>query len=68
MTPRIPLPRNLMLSPFEGLSYSVSYPLVSNMYLIPVSKNLMQVDVCILLGDGVHSFTCKFKGYLQQFL
>ena len=36
--PYIPLPRNFMLSPFDGLSYSVSYPLVSNMYLATVSK------------------------------
>ena len=44
------------------------YPLVSNMYLMTVSEDVLQVGVCILLGDGVDSLTCKFKGYFQYFL
>ena len=44
------------------------YPLVSTMYLRTVSENILQVGVCILLGDGVDSLTCKFKSYFQYFL
>ena len=44
------------------------YPLVSNMYLMTVSENVLQEGVCILLGNRVDSLTCKFKSYFQYFL
>lgn len=65
----IPLPRKLIyIRLFKGLSYRISHPLVSNMYLTRVSKTLIELNMWNLLGDGVHSLARKFENYLQQFL
>ena len=63
---------NTLILPYVGtysssqtLSYMALHPLVSNMYLITVSESVLQVSVCILLGDGVDSLTCKLKSYFQ---
>ena len=41
----IPLPTNFTLRLFKELSYTIPYPLVSNMYLTTVSGSILRMDL-----------------------